>query len=111
MLSLNKNLQTGKSNFIKSLQEDKAIEKITKKLDAFYKLEYDDFKKELRKQKVKIALGAENNEWREYFAQTKEKITAIQNQINQTDNEIDQMVYKLYELTDEEIRIVEESVK
>jgi len=31
--------------------------------------------------------------------------------MNQTDNEIDKMVYELYELIDEEIEIVENSVK
>ena len=34
----------------------------------------------------------------------------LQTQINQTDKEIDQMVYQLYELTEKEIKIVEESV-
>ena len=31
----------------------------------------------------------------------------IQKQIDQTDNEIDQLVYKLYGLTEKEIRIIE----
>jgi hypothetical protein len=31
----------------------------------------------------------------------------IQNQINITDKEIDKMVYKLYDLTEDEIKIVE----
>jgi len=35
--------------------------------------------------------------------------TALQRQIDATDRQIDQLVYELYELTDEEIRIVEES--
>ena len=33
----------------------------------------------------------------------------IQRQIEATDNQIDQLVYELYGLTDEEIRIVEEA--
>jgi hypothetical protein len=33
--------------------------------------------------------------------------TAIQRQIDATDRQIDQLVYELYGLTDEEIRIVE----
>lgn len=37
-----------------------------------------------------------------------QKAQVLQNQINQTDAEIDQMVYELYGLTEEEIRIVEE---
>ena len=37
----------------------------------------------------------------------KKEVQALQNQINITDKEIDQMVYKLYDLTEEEIKIVE----
>ncbi len=37
-------------------------------------------------------------------------INLLQTEIETTDKEIDQMVYKLYELTDEEIEIVENSV-
>jgi len=37
--------------------------------------------------------------------------TAIQRQIDTTDKQIDQLVYKLYVLTDEEIHIVEEATK
>jgi hypothetical protein len=33
--------------------------------------------------------------------------TMLQRQIDMTDNQIDQLVYELYELTDEEIKIVE----
>ena len=34
---------------------------------------------------------------------------AIQRQIDATDRQIDNLVYELYELTDEEIRVVEEA--
>ena len=51
---------------------------------------------------------AENNFDREI--QLSKALDEIAKQINQTDSEIDQMVYKLYGLTDEEIKIVEESV-
>lgn len=111
MLSLNKELQTEKNNFLNTLKEEKSIEKITKKLDAFYNFEYDTFKKELAKQKIEFKLGDENNEWRKYFNTSKLKINDLQNKINKTDEEIDQMVYKLYELTEEEIKIIEESTK
>ena len=35
--------------------------------------------------------------------------TAIQRQIDATDRQIDRLVYQLYELTDDEIRVVEEA--
>jgi len=107
MLSLNKKFQIEKNNFLNTLQEKKPIEKLSRKLQNFEKLEYDDFKKEVRKKKAKINLGSENNEWREYFNSTKQKINRLQNLINQTDKEIDKMVYELYELTEEEIKIIE----
>jgi hypothetical protein len=37
--------------------------------------------------------------------------TAIQRQIDATDRQIDQLVYELYGLTDDEIRIVEEATR
>jgi len=42
-------------------------------------------------------------------AKTDHEKTALQRQIDATDRQIDQLVYELYVLTDEEIRIVEES--
>jgi len=111
MLSLNKALQTEKNDFLQTVQEEKGIEKLSTQLQNFQNLEYDAFKKELRKKKVSISLGAENKEWKEYFNTTKDKVNALQNQINQTDREIDFMVYALYELTPEEIEIVENSTR
>lgn len=37
--------------------------------------------------------------------------TAIQRQVNATDRQIDKLVYELYGLTDDEIRIVEEATE
>ncbi|MBL0236834.1 MAG: hypothetical protein IPQ02_09540, partial [Saprospiraceae bacterium] len=48
-------------------------------------------------------------EWEEYFNAERKKALDIMTEIESTDKEIDQMVYKLYELTEEEIRIVESS--
>jgi len=42
-------------------------------------------------------------------ANTAHAKTAIQRQIDATDRQIDQLVYKLYGLTEDEIRIVEEA--
>ena len=44
-------------------------------------------------------------------ARTDHEKTVLQRQIDATDREIDQLVYELYGLTDEEIRIVEEASK
>ena len=45
----------------------------------------------------------------QYFNEQKQKATELKIEIEKTDKEIDQMVYELYGLTEEEIKIVEES--
>ena len=45
----------------------------------------------------------------ELFEENKKKALELKAHIEKTDKEIDQMVYALYELTEEEIKIVEAS--
>lgn len=108
MLELNKKLQETKQNFYDELK----LEKLTTKLQKFEELEFDDFIKEYTKsKKIKFADKLEErnfkNDWKALFESDKKEVIEIQNQINQTDKEIDQMVYKLYDLSDDEIKIVE----
>jgi len=110
MLDLNKNLQQKKSKFLNRLTGNFEIDKLSKKLDAFYNFDFKILILELKKKKVVLSL-LQQDEWEEYFNAYKAEINNLQSQINQTDKEIDQMVYQLYELTEEEIKIVEESVK
>ncbi|MBK6408868.1 MAG: hypothetical protein IPH00_12290 [Flavobacteriales bacterium] len=42
-----------------------------------------------------------------YFTEQQAKAHALQAQINKTDREIDALVYALYGLTEEEVRVVE----
>ena len=46
-------------------------------------------------------------EWMELFETKKAEAQILKAEIDQTDKEIDQMVYELYGLTEEEIQIVE----
>ncbi|WP_304035986.1 Eco57I restriction-modification methylase domain-containing protein [Mesonia mobilis] len=99
------------------------VEKLSKKLQNWHELDFGEFIKELNK-----AINAANRErrkneqpelpkltkkdefeWMELFEDNKKKAVALQTQINQLDHQIDQMVYELYGLTEEEIKIVEQS--
>ncbi|MBP8114442.1 MAG: N-6 DNA methylase [Chitinophagaceae bacterium] len=106
MLSKNKELQETKQQILKLLQVKYENVTITKKLQDWPSLDFKDFLKELTKQKIKISL-AEQTEWMQHFETEKAKANAIQELISATDKEIDQMVYTLYGLTKEEIKIVE----
>jgi len=108
MLSLNKELQEISGKFQRNLHREFSLEKLSKKLESWFDFSYDDFLKELKKLKVELTLS-QKAEWEDYFLQEKTKALDCQSNIQSTDKEIDQMVYELYGLTDEEIEIVEKN--
>lgn len=107
MLSLNKELQDLSQKFQRMLLRKFDLEKLSTKLQEWYLLDFSDFIKELKRLKVKLSLSQES-EWEEYFLEEKSKAIAVDSEIKNTDKEIDSMVYRLYDLTDEEIKIIEE---
>ncbi|MBW2937516.1 hypothetical protein KXJ69_05330 [Aureisphaera sp. CAU 1614] len=112
------------------IQSSMVISKLSKKLENWYELEFGEFIKELNKaikatnrQMAKDTAAGINIDyvalppltkkdefdWLELFEENKKKAQEFQQQIAQTEKEIDQMVYALYGLTPEEIEIVENS--
>jgi len=107
MLFLNKELQDLSQKFQRMLLRKFDLEKLSTRLQEWYLLDFSDFIKELKRLKVKLSLSQES-EWEEYFLEEKSKAIAVDSEIKNTDKEIDSMVYRLYDLTDEEIKIIEE---
>ena len=108
MLNLKKIFHEKNLKFKSSIMRKFELNELTKKTQDWHKLAYSDLVKELAKQKIKLSLS-EEAEWEEYFNAERKKALEILDEIESTDKEIDQMVYKLYDLTEEEIRIVETS--
>lgn len=94
--------------YINRINSSFEIEKLSNKHQTFYNYDFKTFIGELKKKKVKLSL-TEQDEWEEYFDDYKKEINEHQAQINKIDKEIDQMVYELYGLSEEEISIVENS--
>ena len=106
MLFLNKNLQALSQKFQRLLTRKFELEKLSTKLKDWYLLEFSEFVKELKKSKIKLSLK-EEMEWEEIFLEKKEEAEKVKNEIEMTDKEIDGMVYELYGLSEEEIKIIE----
>tara|TARA_R110000824_G_scaffold83050_1_gene208171 strand:- start:1730 stop:4735 length:3006 start_codon:yes stop_codon:yes gene_type:complete len=104
----NKNIVTRSLSFQKLLKNKYSIEKLSRKVQNWYAYDFGIFLKELKKYKIELSLK-EEAEWMEYFNNEKEEIQNVITEIEKLDNEIDQIVYELYGLTDEEIKIVEEA--
>ncbi len=108
-------LQVIQSQFLAVLQSKVAFSAtrehapLPKKLQGWYELEFKEFVKELEKatrQRAALSLR-ETAEWMPFFAEQKKKAMELKNEIEKTDKEIDRMVYVLYGLTEEEVKIVE----
>jgi len=109
MFSLNKQKHERINKFLHRLETNFEIEKFSKKINAFYDYDFKTLISELKKKKIKLTFS-QQDEFEKYFNNFKEIINQLQSHIDKTDNEIDQMVYKLYGLTKEEIEIVEEEL-
>jgi len=104
MLAFNKAFHEKKSSALSLLQAEYGIEKVSRKLEHFYELNFADFLKALGVKTLSLDKKEELMGW---FAKKKEELMNLKNTIDQTDREIDAMVYTLYGLSEEEVRVVE----
>ena len=111
MLQLNNQLQKEVSNFQNWIHYTYRIEKFSKKLKKYYELSFDEFLTELNKKKVDTKQRKTQELLKTEFEESVSVIIPLLQQITDTDNEIDKMVYDLYDLTSEEIKIIESSLK
>jgi len=107
MLEKNKEKQAIVEKFIKRIRSNLKLQKLTKKIENFYLYDFYTFNQKLKKQKIKLNFQ-EQDSWEEYFDASKNKIYELLWLINETNQAIDKMVYELYKLTEEEIKIVED---
>lgn len=107
MLALNKELQETRSRFIRRLQDNIPEVKINGALEAFDSLDFNGFVTELKKQKIRLSLF-QQDEWERYFNKNQQDCEELSAKIAETDKEINARVYALYDLTDEEIKLIEQ---
>ena len=102
----NQSLQLKRNRFLQRLKDNILDVKVNGTLETFDLIDFTRFITELKKQKIKLAL-AEQDEWEEYFIQRKRECNDLSEKINKINTEINELVYQLYNLTEEEIKIIE----
>ncbi|MDR2205640.1 MAG: Eco57I restriction-modification methylase domain-containing protein [Flavobacteriaceae bacterium] len=117
--NLSVSLQTKRQKFLRRLADNfagttnKGINPpvITKALETFDKLDFAQFLVELKKPNKgfkPLALSLkQQDEWEDYFNEYKTECNKLSAEISATDKEIDGLVYALYGLTEEEVKIIE----
>src|SRR5690554_1336779 len=112
-IELHKSDSSIKKSFLNYIQSNFNLDKFSRKLESWHDLDFSDFIKELNKA-IKKSGGnplskLDEMEWMEVFETKKKEALELKAEIDKTDREIDGMVYELYGLTEEEIKIVENS--
>lgn len=102
------NLQNIKSKFINRLLFHFEGITLNKNLNNYEKLDFNEFNKQLKKQKFKLSLKKEE-EWEDYFNYSQESCLQIHSEIKLLEHEINNLIYKSFKLTEEEITIIENS--
>lgn len=97
------NLKDSSYKLQRIIEAEFNLEKWPTKLNKWWTLDFADFVKAL---KVKISLQ-QKDELLQLFEKYRKECADLDAQIQKTDHEIDQLVYKLYGLTNEEIQTVE----
>ncbi|MDR2623536.1 MAG: hypothetical protein LBC39_03030 [Methanobrevibacter sp.] len=110
MTDLNKKLNNEIKSFHKYLISDFKVSKLNKKLINYYNLSFDELYKEIKKQNKSIK-RREKDLLEEEFNDSIGIIKSLNFKIENTDKKINKLVYELYELTDEEIAIIEKELK
>jgi tRNA1(Val) A37 N6-methylase TrmN6 len=102
---------TSNKNFISFFSSQLSFDQVSNNLTSWHELNFSDFIKEINKS-IKSSGNIPLNklqemEWMEVFETRKKELLELKAEIDKTDKEIDQLVYALYGLNEEEIRIVE----
>ena len=84
-----------------------ASAKLTKKLANWQELDFKTFHNEVKKQFKQTIPLVERDDWQKLFESNKSKIAALSTEIAQHEKAIDQVVYDLFGLTNEEITLIE----
>ena len=111
ILALNKELQEVNKKFSSFFSQQYKLEKLSRKLENWYELTFTEFISELNKAikgTSQTSLTKKDEfDWIELFEENKTKAKNLISEINQIDDNINEMVYELYGLSEEEISIVE----
>jgi type I restriction-modification system DNA methylase subunit len=102
------------NRFVKFLSAKLNFTHTSNKLQNWNELDFSDFIKEINSSinksgQEKLSKSSEMD-WMEIFEVKKTELQNLKNMIDNTNKDIDRLVYKLYGLTEQEIKIVEDAI-
>jgi hypothetical protein len=84
--------------------------KLTRKLEHWWELDFGEFRAEVKRAFRTEIPVKERGDWEGYLAENAAAVRALTAEIEQAEREIDAIVYRLFDLTPEEIALLEASL-
>ena len=103
---LSQELNKMQKGFLELIESNFGKDKFTRKLEKWYELDWNDFSKELDKSKIKLSLP-QQKKWKNFFNEEQPLAITTFFEVEKLDKELNHLVYNLYNLTEEEITIIE----
>jgi uncharacterized coiled-coil DUF342 family protein len=109
IITKNKELHAEIESFHRYLRNNYNVTKINNKLTEYYNLSYDDFYEEVKKRYKEIS-RKESDKLIDEYVSSIEIIKPLKTRIISIDKRINELVYQLYGLNDDEITIIENNL-
>ena len=98
------------NSFLYKLIKSYNVNTISKKLEKYYELTSSEFLKELKNKKVQFNNDKSKNELITMFEDSVNKIKNFEKKINKIDENINEMIFEIYDLNPVEIKIIKENL-
>ncbi len=85
-------------------------QKLSRKLENWWTLDFVGFRDEVKRVFRTESPVKERGQWESYLAEQGEKVRALTGEIESAEREIDAIVYRLFDLTPNEIKLLEDSI-
>lgn len=96
-IDLRTKIEDQKGRFLRRMENNLEVKKITRKLEDFENLSYKEWLTEIKKQKVSLSL-TQQDEWEEYFTSFRKVISQEESIFESNSKEINKLINKIYGL-------------
>jgi hypothetical protein len=103
-------VQRSVSHRIADLSNETDLIKLGRKLETWWQLDFNQFRTQITRAFKSDIPIKERDQWEQYLADNAREVKRLTSEIEAAEHEIDATVYKLFDLTADEIRLLEESL-
>ena len=93
------------NKFLRRVKQNFHLQSISKKIQKFYNLNFEEFCEELNKKKIVLDVDKQN-EWEDEFREKSKNLQKLDKKIETKQFELDELVYNLYEINKNERLII-----